>query len=254
MQQSDALYLFNEGRNFQAYRLLGAIRISRGTTVSRVGAQCLAGTRCWVTSMPGRARRTSCTPFPVRVSGNWVPEAVPGSLYRLPDHQSRDGGRAHQIRPLRPRFRETPRFGGLRCEPSRHVWAMLPGCRRAAAWDWQHAPVNIYEVHAGSWMRHPDGTPYLWRELAERLIPYAVEQGYTHLELLPITEHPLDESWGYQTTGYFAADSRYGSPDDLRAFHRRLPPGRPGRHSRLGARPFSARPLGAGQIRRHGAL
>jgi 1,4-alpha-glucan branching enzyme len=69
-------------------------------------------------------------------------------------------------------------------------------------------------------MRHPDGKPYLWRELAERLIPYAVDQGYTHLELLPITEHPLDESWGYQTTGYFAPTARYGSPDDLRAFHR----------------------------------
>jgi 1,4-alpha-glucan branching enzyme len=78
--------------------------------------------------------------------------------------------------------------------------------------------VNIYEVHAGSWMRHPDGKPYLWHELAERLIPYAVGQGYTHLELLPVTEHPLDESWGYQTTGYFASTSRYGSPDELRAF------------------------------------
>jgi 1,4-alpha-glucan branching enzyme len=59
-----------------------------------------------------------------------------------------------------------------------------------AAWDWLHAPVNIYELHAGSWMRHPDGSPYRWPELAERLIPYALQQGYTHLELLPITEHP----------------------------------------------------------------
>jgi 1,4-alpha-glucan branching enzyme len=104
--------------------------------------------------------------------------------------------------------------------PSGHVWGDAGWLQQRSGWDWQHAPVNIYEVHAGSWMRHPDGKPYLWRELAERLIPYAVDQGYTHLELLPMTEHPLDESWGYQTTGYFAPTSRYGSPDDLRAFHR----------------------------------
>jgi len=89
---------------------------------------------------------------------------------------------------------------------------------RRADWDWQHALVNVCELHPGSWMRYPDGKPYLWRELGERLVPYAVEQGYTHLELLPVTEHPLDESWGYQTTGYFAPTSRYGSPDDLRFF------------------------------------
>ncbi|HZX30050.1 MAG TPA: 1,4-alpha-glucan branching protein GlgB, partial [Rhodocyclaceae bacterium] len=103
-------------------------------------------------------------------------------------------------------------------EPSRHAWGDGGWLERRAGWDWLHAPVNIYEVHPGSWMRHPDNRPYLWRELAERLIPYAVDQGYTHLELLPVTEHPLDESWGYQTTGYFAPSSRYGSPDDLKAF------------------------------------
>ena len=70
----------------------------------------------------------------------------------------------------------------------------------------------------GSWQRHPDGGFLSYRELAAQLIPYVQRLGFTHIELLPVTEHPLDDSWGYQTTGYFAPTSRFGPPDDLKFF------------------------------------
>ncbi len=85
-------------------------------------------------------------------------------------------------------------------------------------WQWLHEPMSTFEVHVGSWRRHDDGGFLSYTELAEQLVPYVRELGYTHIELLPITEHPLDQSWGYQVSGYFAPTSRHGSPDELRHF------------------------------------
>src|SRR3569832_1675426 len=97
-----------------------------------------------------------------------------------------------------------------------------PGDRRwmeaRARFDWQHSPVSIYELHPGSWRRHADGSFYTWGELVTELIPYVLDLGYTHIELLPVAEHPLDASWGYQVSGYYAPTARFGSPDDFRAF------------------------------------
>ena len=218
MQHADALYLFNEGRNNQAYRLLGAHADVSGTTF-----------RVWA---PNAGRVSVVGDFngwqgdvnPLSLlgsSGVWeitVAEAHPGNLYRFEITNRHTGDKLIKSDPYGRGFELRPGSAAYVVPPSTHVWGDAEWLQQRAGWDWQQAPVNIYEVHAGSWMRHPDGTPYLWRELTERLIPYALAQGYTHLELLPITEHPLDESWGYQTTGYFAPTARYGSSDELRAF------------------------------------
>ena len=99
-----------------------------------------------------------------------------------------------------------------------HSWNDDAWLGARSAGGWHERPMSVYEVHLGSWRRNEDGSFMGYRRAAEELCSYVKHLGFTHIELMPIMEHPLDESWGYQTTGYFAPTSRFGSPDDFRAF------------------------------------
>lgn len=96
-----------------------------------------------------------------------------------------------------------------------YEWNDAEWIERRQQTDWDREPVNIYELHAGTWRRNDDGSFYSYSRLADELAPYIKEMGYTHVQLMPIMEYPYDASWGYQTTGYFAPTARYGSPKEF---------------------------------------
>ncbi|MEY2632407.1 MAG: hypothetical protein RIR00_1061 [Pseudomonadota bacterium] len=221
MELSESLYLFNEGRQYQAYRFMGALPAVRD-------GQAGISFRVWAPNarqiaVVGEFNGWNEAAHPLRYlgeSGVWetfVPGLAAGSLYRF-HVEGADGVALQKNDPYARGCELRPGSAAYVVPPSTHRWGDAGWLAARQQWDWLHRPLNIYEVHPGSWRRHGDGRPYLWPELQAELIPYVVEQGYTHIELLPITEHPLDESWGYQTTGYFAPTSRFGSPDQLRAF------------------------------------
>jgi len=111
-----------------------------------------------------------------------------------------------------------PSTASLTTAPPVHVWGDRAHRDHWAGVDPRRAPISIYEVHAGSWSRGPYGRFLTWDELAAGLIPYVVELGFTHIEFMPISEHPLDASWGYQTTGLYAPSARFGDPDGFARF------------------------------------
>jgi 1,4-alpha-glucan branching enzyme len=153
-------------------------------------------------------------------SGVWelfVPDIGAGELYKFEIRHRESGALFLKSDPCARAAERRPATASRVSPPSRHAWQDGAWLAHRASRGWLNAPMSIYEVHPGSWRRRTDGEFMSYRELADTLVPYVMDLGFTHIELLPITEHPLDDSWGYQTTGYFAPTSRYGDPDDLRA-------------------------------------
>ena len=218
---ADDLYLFGEGRLLQGHRFFGAHCQSVGE---------LAGVRFRVWA-PSAERVSVVGDFNawdgrrqamghLGSSGVWelfVPGLGADTLYKF-EIRHRDSGRIMvKADPYARQAELRPGTASRVAAAPAHPWADGAWLKARAQWDWQHAPVNIYEMHAGSWMRHADGRYYSYADLRQKLLPYVLEMGYTHIEFMPLTEHPLDESWGYQTTGYFAPTARFGAPDELRA-------------------------------------
>jgi 1,4-alpha-glucan branching enzyme len=215
------LHLFGEGRHWHAYRFLGAhLKEVEGVSGVQFAVWAPNAERVSVVGdfngWDGRAH-----PMGVRGgSGVWelfIPGIGAGGYYKyeIRDH----AGNSHvKIDPYANAFQQRPETAGLITAPSSFRWADDAWMKQRAESDWQREPFSVYELHLGSWHQDPDGGFLNYREIAKRLAEYAKELGFTHIELLPITEHPLDASWGYQCTGYFAPTSRFGTPEDFRFF------------------------------------
>ncbi len=215
------LHLFGEGRHWHAYRFLGA----HARTVDGIAGVQFS---TWApnadrVSVVGDFNAWDGRAHPMRVrdgSGVWelfIPGIGTGGLYKF-ELRDRHGSIQVKIDAYGNAFQLRPETAAIICAESDFEWGDQAWLEARAKADWQHRPMSVYEVHLGSWQKTADGQFLNYRELAKRLADYVRELGFTHIELLPITEHPLDASWGYQTTGYFAPTSRFGSPDDFRWF------------------------------------
>ena len=154
-------------------------------------------------------------------SGIWelfIPEASEGEAYKF--RLQSGGNTLEKSDPFGFAAEIPPRTASIVSDLDRYVWGDADWLQSRAQSNGLNAPISIYEVHLGSWQRdedHENGW-FSYRELAHRLVEYCTRMGYTHLQLLPVSEHPFTGSWGYQTVGYYAATSRYGTPQDLMYF------------------------------------
>ena len=154
-------------------------------------------------------------------TGIWeifVPDIGPGRPYKFEIIGARGVRLPLKADPFAFRSELRPATASVTAAPLAHQWG---DDKHRAYWrstDQRREPISIYEVHAGSWQRGDDGLFLSWDELADRLIPYVIETGFTHIEFLPISEHPYDPSWGYQTTGLYAPSARFGDPDGFARF------------------------------------
>ena len=214
------LYLFSEGKLHQGYRMLGSHAVEiNGVKGVRFAVWAPNAERV---SVVGEFNNWDGRIHAMRYhgsSGVWelfIPGIKQHALYRYEIRNRNTGQLLTKTDPYAQGYELRPGTASLAAPANEHRWQDAEWLKQRGQWDWLHGAINIYEVHAGSWKRHPDGRFYTYSELATDLVPYVKGMGYTHIELMPISEHPLDESWGYQATGYFAATSRFGSPDELR--------------------------------------
>lgn len=215
------LHLYAEGRHWQLYDLLGAqVKEIDGIHGVQFAVWAPAANRV---SVIGDFNGWNGLRHPMRTNGTsgvwelFIPGLQAGDIYKFEIRNQRTGHSLVKTDPFAKQMEVRPLTGSVVSETA-FEWQDQDWMLQRESFDWQQTPMNIYEVHLGSWQRDHDGHFLNYREVAHRLVEYVNWMGYTHIELLPISEHPLDESWGYQTSGYYAPTSRFGSPDDFRYF------------------------------------
>ncbi|MCK5523088.1 MAG: 1,4-alpha-glucan branching protein GlgB [Thiomargarita sp.] len=215
------LHLFAEGKHCHTYQFLGA----NLQTIENIEGVLFA---VWApnaerVSVVGEFNRWDgrCHLMRMRSSGVWelfIPELGANSLYKF-EIDNRDSSRLQvKYDPYGQGFEHHPQISSYVVAKQVYLWQDDQWIEARAKRDWLHTPMSIYEVHLGSWMRDKEDHCLNYRELAEKLVSYVNHLGFTHIELLPIAEHSLDASYGYQVTGFYAPTSRFGSQDDFRYF------------------------------------
>ena len=214
------LHLHGEGTNYESYRTLGA---------HLVECEGIPGVRfaVWapnarVVSIVGEFNNWDRTRHPMRIrdGGIWeifLPDLGPGTQYKF-NVLGLSSGTQEKCDPYGFFAEVPPRTASIVWPLTNYQWADAEWMVQRAQRNWLREPISIYEVHLESWLRGPKNTWLTYREMAEKLVAYATRLGFTHLELMPVMEHPFAGSWGYQVTGYFAPTSRFGNPDDFRFF------------------------------------
>jgi len=218
------LHLFNEGTLFRAYEKLGAHPIEGpGEPGFRFAVWAPNAQRVSVVGDFNRWDERANPMMPRASSGIFegdVRGLPAGSLYKYAIASRHGGYRVKKADPYAFAAEIRPETASRTYDLSGHAWGDAAWMAARRKWRPLASAMSIYEVHLGSWMRVPEEghRSLTYREIAPRLAEYVKRHGFTHVELLPITEHPFDGSWGYQTVGYFAPTSRFGSPHDFMAF------------------------------------
>ncbi|KLT15071.1 1,4-alpha-glucan branching protein GlgB [Neobacillus vireti] len=215
------LHLFHEGNFFQSHQLFGAHIFKDSDKVYT--RFCVWAPNASQVRLTGDFNNWNGDGYELRKvndEGVWIlilNQELEGRLYKY-EIISQTGERFLKADPFAFYSELRPNTASVVYSLSSYEWEDDHWMKRREKQNLLSEPVVIYEIHLGSWRKKPDGSFLSYKELAAEIIPYVVEHGFTHIELLPLVEHPLDDSWGYQGTGYFSATSRYGTPDDFRYF------------------------------------
>ena len=212
------LHLIGEGRHERLWEVLGANQHTYNTSMGEVQGTSFA---VWAPNAQGVAVigefcNWNPNQYPMRTLGStgiweiFIPGIKPGAEYKF-TVQGADGRAVDKADPLAKKTKTPPETVSVVAGVDEYTWTDHEWMNARPGIDATNSPMSVYEVHVGSWR-----VGYGYRELARELVPYLVENGYTHVEFLPVAEHPFGGSWGYQVTGYYAPSARWGSPEDFK--------------------------------------
>ncbi|MCY6483866.1 1,4-alpha-glucan branching protein GlgB [Clostridium aestuarii] len=213
-------YLFHEGKHFRSYEFLGSKPIEYDNTYGvqfRVWAPNAVNVR-----IVGNFNRWDGTDYEMykEESGFWaifISGISEGDIYKY-EIFTKNNEVILKSDPYAFYSEMRPNTASVIVNMNNYIWHDKDWIEQRSKKNIFENPVNIYEVHLGSWKRDENNNFYSYREIADELVEYVKDMGYTHIEILPVTEHPLDGSWGYQTTGYYSITSRFGKPNDFKYF------------------------------------